>query len=122
MKILKFKNKQKFKYNKKVIIKDLILLLSVGIQEKAKKTSNINKIINIEIEDRSDYIAIIITDHGVGFTNKSEKDLIKPYFTTKQNGSGLGLSIVNKIINDHNGSIKLKNHSKGAKVELTLPK
>ena len=31
MKILKFKNKQKFKYNKKIIVKDLILLLSVGI-------------------------------------------------------------------------------------------
>ena len=41
MKILKFKNKQKFKYNKKVIIKDLILLLSVGIHkfEKLKKQS-----------------------------------------------------------------------------------
>ena len=39
MKILKFKNKQKFKYNKKIIIKDLILLLSVGIHlfEKQKK-------------------------------------------------------------------------------------
>ncbi len=39
MKILKFKNKQKFKYNKKVIIKDLILLLLVGIHkfEKLKK-------------------------------------------------------------------------------------
>ena len=39
MKILKFKNKQKFKYNKKIIVKDLILLLSVGIHqfEKAKK-------------------------------------------------------------------------------------
>ena len=91
-----------------------------SIQEKAKKTSNISKIINIEIEDRSDYIAINIIDHGVGFTSKSEKDLIKPYFTTKKNGSGLGLSIVNKIINDHNGSIKFENHSKGAKVELTL--
>ena len=33
MKILKFKNKQKFKYNKKVIVKDLILLLSVGIHQ-----------------------------------------------------------------------------------------
>ena len=33
MKILKFKNKQKFKYNKKVIIKDLTLLLSVGIHK-----------------------------------------------------------------------------------------
>ena len=39
MKVLKFKNKQKFKYNKKIIIKDLILLLSVGIHkfEKEKK-------------------------------------------------------------------------------------
>ena len=39
MKILKFKSKQKFKYNKKIIIKDLILLLSVGIHqfEKLKK-------------------------------------------------------------------------------------
>ena len=39
MKILKFKNKQKFKYNKKIIVKDLILLLSVGIHnfEKLKK-------------------------------------------------------------------------------------
>ena len=33
MKILKFKNKQKFKYNKKIIVKDLILLLSVGIHQ-----------------------------------------------------------------------------------------
>ena len=39
MKILKFKNKQKFKYNKKIIVKDLILLLSVGIHriEKLKR-------------------------------------------------------------------------------------
>ena len=39
MKILKFKNKQKFKYSKKIIIKDLILLISVGIHqfEKLKK-------------------------------------------------------------------------------------
>ena len=39
MKVLKFKNKQKFKYNKKIIVKDLILLLSVGIHlfEKQKK-------------------------------------------------------------------------------------
>ena len=48
MKILKFKNKNKFKYNKKIIIKDLILLLSVGIHrfEKLKKQ---NVKFNIEI-------------------------------------------------------------------------
>ena len=37
MKILKFKNKQKFKYSKKIIVKDLILLLSVGIHQFEKQ-------------------------------------------------------------------------------------
>ena len=48
MKILKFKNKQKFKYKKKIIVKDLILLISVGIHqfEKLKKQ---NVKFNIEI-------------------------------------------------------------------------
>ena len=48
MKILKFKNKQKFRYNKKVIIKDLILLLSVGIY-KFEKLKKQNVRFNIEI-------------------------------------------------------------------------
>ena len=48
MKILKFKNKQKFKYNKKVIIKDLILFLSVGIH-KFEKLKKQNVKFNIEI-------------------------------------------------------------------------
>ena len=48
MKILKFKNKQKFKYNKKIIIKDLVLLLSVGIH-KFEKLKKQNVKFNIEI-------------------------------------------------------------------------
>ena len=48
MKILKFKNKQKFKYDKKIIIKDLILSLSVGIH-KFEKLKKQNVRFNIEI-------------------------------------------------------------------------
>ena len=48
MKILKFKSKQKFKYNKKIIIKDLTLLLSVGIH-KFEKLKKQNVKFNIEI-------------------------------------------------------------------------
>ena len=61
---------------------------------------------------------ILIKDNGIGLLNLNKKDLLKPYYTTKKNGSGLGLSIVNKIILDHNGSLKLSNTTKGAKVEL----
>ena len=92
-----------------------------SIQEKANKYSDFSKIINIEIFDLKEYITINIIDFGNGFPDTNEKNLIKPYYTTKQKGSGLGLSIVNKIINDHNGTIKLSNHKNGAMVEIKLP-
>jgi len=93
-----------------------------SINEKSKKTSNFNKIINIEIKERSDYIDIQFIDYGIGFEDNKFSDLIKPYYTTKKEGTGLGLSIVIKIINDHNGSIKFLNHKNGAEVKITLPK
>ena len=93
-----------------------------SIQEKASKTKDLKKIIDIEIHPIKDYIALTIVDSGIGFSDIDKENLIKPYYTTKLNGSGLGLSIVNKIINDHNGSIKFLNHDKGAKIEIILPK
>ena len=67
---------------------------------------NFQKKINVEIELINDYINIIVEDNGTGFTNNNLKTLSKPYFTTKKEGSGLGLSIVEKILNDHNGFIE----------------
>ena len=62
MKILKFKNKQKFKYNKKVIVKDLILLISVGIHQFEKQKKQKVKF-NIEVTTdpnlRSDIKSIV---------------------------------------------------------------
>ena len=92
-----------------------------SIEEKSVKTGNFDKIISIEIKKRNDYIVVNIIDNGIGFTNKNAKDLIKPYFTTKQKGSGLGLSIVNKIINDHNGSLSFLDKKNGAKIQIVLP-
>ena len=92
-----------------------------SIQEKASKSKAFNKKIDIEINKINDYINIIIIDNGLGFVSQNTKDIIKPYYTTKQKGSGLGLSIVNKIINDHNGSIEFKTIQFGAKVEIILP-
>ena len=93
-----------------------------SIQEKFKKKGDFAKFINIEILDKSDYIEINITDNGTGFSTDIIKNITKPYFTTKPKGSGLGLSIVNKIINDHNGTIKFISNKNGAKVEIILPK
>ena len=89
-----------------------------SINDKCQKNVDFKGIINIEINKVNDYITLGITDNGIGFANKEKKDLIKPYYTTKKNGSGLGLSIVNKIITDHNGSLNILNIKEGAKVEI----
>ena len=89
-----------------------------SINEKQSKNVDFAGLIDIEIISRRDYILILIKDNGIGLLNLNKKDLLKPYYTTKKNGSGLGLSIVNKIILDHNGSLKLSNTTSGAKVEL----
>ena len=91
-----------------------------SISEKYLKNTDFKGLINIEIFKRNEYIGIIIFDNGTGFKNKKKEELIKPYFTTKKNGSGLGLSIVNKIITDHNGVIKFSNYNDGAKIQINF--
>jgi len=92
-----------------------------SIQEKAIKIGNFDKKINIEIKRINNYIAINIFDNGIGFSKKITKEIIKPYYTTKEKGSGLGLSIVNKIINDHNGTIEFNSNITGTNIKIRLP-
>ena len=93
-----------------------------SIQERSLKNPDFIKKIDIVITNKSDYIETIIDDNGIGFFKENIKNILKPYFTTKSKGSGLGLSIVNKIINDHNGNIKIDQKKIGAKITITIPK
>ena len=61
---------------------------------------------------------IFIIDNGEGISDK--KKAMTPYFTTKKSGTGLGLPIVNKIINEHSGEIII-NNKEGTTIEIWLP-
>ena len=95
-----------------------------SIIEKKQYNPNFIGKIDIEIEDYDDYIKFDITDNGKGFKNlkKNIKEILNPYFTTKEKGTGLGLAIVNKIINDHNGSIDFISLDEGAKAKIKFTK
>ena len=90
--------------------------------EQMQKDPNFKGIIDIEIVSNNDYIFIRITDNGTGITDA--KKAMTPYFTTKKTGTGLGLPIVTKIINEHSGNFSIKNRrdKKGSIVTITLPK
>ncbi len=93
-----------------------------AILEKSKKNPVFKGNIDIDIDDNNDYIVIRLTDNGPGITDA--KKAMTPYFTTKKTGTGLGLPIVTKIINEHSGNILIKNKSNGigTVVKISLPK
>ncbi len=65
---------------------------------------------------------IEVTDNGPGISDENKTRLFEPNFSTKKSGMGLGLTIVNTIITDHNGMIRvLNNHPAGTKFVIELP-
>ena len=90
-----------------------------AIDEKKQKNSNIQGKINVEIDKNNEYIEIKMHDNGIGFNDT--KNIVRPYFTTKKDGTGLGLPIVTKIINEHNGDINFIKKSDGAEILISLP-
>ena len=90
--------------------------------EQLEKDPNFKGNIDIEIISNNDYIVISISDNGKGITDA--KKAMTPYFTTKKTGTGLGLPIVTKIINEHSGDFSIKNRrdKNGVVVKITLPK
>ena len=95
-----------------------------SIQEKKLNNVNFKGKIDIILDDISSNISFVIIDNGIGFELFTDniKNILNPYFTTKEKGTGLGLAIVNKIINDHNGTIDFVPIKDGAKVEIKFTK
>jgi len=71
---------------------------------------------------RKEEVIITFADTGEGIADEDLSRIFEPYFTTKQKGSGLGLMIVYKIINDHGGRIEVESkRGKGTSINVFLP-
>lgn len=67
-------------------------------------------------------LRIRISDSGVGVTQENMRRLFEPFFTTKQNGTGLGLAVTRRIIEEHNGTIRVESQpGKGTTFTVLLP-
>lgn len=72
--------------------------------------------------DNDGHVEITVTDHGHGLTDEARERLFTPFFTTKPNGMGLGLSICRSIVEAHGGHLRaLENPTGGVTMRVILP-
>ncbi|RDU36771.1 two-component sensor histidine kinase [Neobacillus piezotolerans] len=68
-------------------------------------------------------IVLSIADEGYGIPEEHIKKLCDPFFTTKKDGTGLGLMVTNQIVMDHGGKIEIQSEiNTGTKIDILLPK
>lgn len=84
------------------------------------------EIVHYASADKSERVAVRLSviDNGPGFSNKILARAFEPYATSKPRGTGLGLAMVKKIVDEHGGKIDIQNRSdaNGAKVSILLLK
>lgn len=103
-------------------LQQVFVNLIVNAADALEKT--INGKITIRMKEEGGVVTITFCDNGPGFSNGTEDNVFKPFFTTKEvgKGTGLGLSICQGIIENHGGVITAENgETGGACMTITLP-
>jgi two-component system, sporulation sensor kinase E len=82
-----------------------------------------NKVdVKMKLCPHSEYVQIQICDYGCGMEESVLKKIGKPFFTTKEEGTGLGLMVSNNIIKHHNGKLDVQSEKGiGTKFTISLP-
>ncbi|MDI2090285.1 PAS domain-containing sensor histidine kinase [Commensalibacter sp. TBRC 16381] len=83
------------------------------IAKEGNNQTDIKGNIWISLEQIENNICISVTDDGIGLPKEDRLRLTEPYVTHKPKGTGLGLAIVKKIMEDHSGSLQLKDRAEG---------
>ena len=79
-------------------------------------------ILRIRTEANDSHVTISFIDSGHGIAPEQIGRLFEPYFTTKQNGTGLGLMIVQRIVREHGGTIEVESDKdRGTTFRIKLP-
>ncbi|MDF9466071.1 ATP-binding protein [Bacillus cereus] len=67
------------------------------------------------------FVRITFTDNGIGIPPAIQEYIFDPFFSTKDSGTGLGLSVTKKIIQNHNGTLKMTSNEDGTTFTISIP-
>ena len=78
--------------------------------------------LRVQTEQQGNEVCLKISDSGVGIPEENMDKIFEPYFTTKDFGSGLGLTLVYKIVKEHLGDIEINSKvGEGTTIALSFP-
>jgi len=112
----------KLQLDKDAISRVLINLIKNSIESKKKKTK-LNIVIKSQIVKDEGIVRLTIVDNGNGFPLDILDQVFEPYVTTKSKGGGLGLAIVQNIVEQHDGQIyasNVKPHGARVTIEFSI--
>ncbi|MGQ9701072.1 MAG: ATP-binding protein [bacterium] len=103
-------------------IKRVLINLLLNATEAVSSLVDRKPEISISLMHKAKNIVIEINDNGTGIPEAALKKIFEPYYTTKKGGTGLGLYIAQKIVNEHNGKIRAQSiQGKGTTFTVILP-
>jgi signal transduction histidine kinase len=78
--------------------------------------------VRVRVGSRDDCASVLVSDTGRGIPPQNLSNIFRPFFTTKGNGTGLGLSLARRIVEEHHGRIEVTSVvGKGSQFEVLLP-
>jgi two-component system sensor histidine kinase HydH len=78
--------------------------------------------VTVETESRGEWLSIAVSDTGRGIPEKDMEKVFEPFYTTRPDGTGLGLPIVKRIVEESGGSVELESREGlGTRVRILLP-
>lgn len=102
---------------------DLLRIALSNLVQNAIQASAEGGTVEIRAEERGSNVLLFVSDHGDGIQPQHLENIFNPFFTTKPEGTGLGLPIVSKIVDEHHGRVAVFSEpGAGTTFELTLPK
>jgi len=94
----------------------------VNIIRNAIQSIDGNGTVTIRTYIRNEMFLLEVEDTGKGICEKDLPHIFDPFYTTKKEGTGLGLTISNKIIEEHGGNIEVESvEGKGSIFRITIP-
>jgi signal transduction histidine kinase len=94
----------------------------INLLNNAVQASPAGQTVVVKTSRINDYAAIEVTDCGCGIPMEHREEIFAPFFSTKKEGTGLGLPIVKRIIESHNGHLELlDNPERGVTFRVLLP-